>query len=140
MLSARYVAAAIAFGLVWGLAVGSHAQEWETVRIEADEYRFVPNRIKPAAGQPVRIEIHNSGNEQHEFRSRLLESHFVEIEGGGVTIQGTGIHSILIEKGTIATIQWLSPTRGTYEFECRIPSHHGMDGTIIVEEEKSPGP
>lgn len=118
----------------WLLTGKASAHEsWQTVEIKADEYRFVPNSIKLAASKPVRIEIHNSGNEQHEFRSRLLESHFMEVEGQGVAVRGSGIQSILIEKGTTATIRWLSPEPGTYEFECRIPSHHGMDGTILVE-------
>jgi len=129
--------AVILLGLGVALAVRSPAQElWQTVRIEADEYRFVPNRIKLAAGKPVKIEIYNSGNEQHEFRSRLLEGHLIEVEGQGVGVRGIGIQSIMIEKGATATIQWLSPTPDTYEFECRIPSHHGMDGTIVVEDEK----
>lgn len=130
-----------ALGLGLALATEGFAQEpWQTVRIEADEYRFVPNHIKLTTGKPVVIEIHNSGNEQHEFRSRFLEGSPIEIEGPGITVKGAGIHSILIEKDATVTLKWLSPTLGIYEFECRIPSHHGMDGTIIVEEEKSPGP
>jgi uncharacterized cupredoxin-like copper-binding protein len=121
-------------GLV--LTAGSPAQEsWQTVRIEADEYRFVPNRIQLSAGKPVMIEIRNTGNEQHEFRSRLFRQTMIEVEGSGLTVKGSGIHSILIEKSTTATIKWLSPAAGSYDFECRIPSHHGMDGTIVVEEE-----
>jgi len=38
-----------------------------------------------------------------------------------------------VDNGSTATIKWLSPEPGTYIFECRIPSHHGMDGAIIVE-------
>ena len=133
MLSLRYGTAAIALGLVWGLTVGSDAQDWQTVRIEADEYRFVPNRIQIRSEQPAKIEIKNVGNEQHEFRSKLLEESPVEVEGGGLVVKGAGIHSILIEKGATAMIKWTSPAPGLYDFECRIPSHHGMDGTIQME-------
>ena len=119
------------------LATDSLSQDpWITVRMETDEYRFVPNQIRLEAGQPVRFEIHNIGNEEHEFRSRLLSGPLIEILGNGVIVKGTEIHSIVVENGSKATIKWLSPEAGTYFFECRIPSHLGMDGTIIVEARK----
>jgi uncharacterized cupredoxin-like copper-binding protein len=114
--------------------VATWAQDpWRTVRIEMDEYRFEPAEIKLRAGQPVVIELHNKGNEDHEFRSRLFHGPLINVEGGGVTVSGTGIQSVLVDNGATAAIKWLSPEPGTYIFECRIPSHHGMDGVIVVE-------
>lgn len=109
---------------------------WKTVRIEVDEYHFDPPRITLRAGEPVRIELHNIGNEDHEFRSRLFNGPLIDVAGGGVTVSGTGIQTVLVDNGSTATIKWLSPEPGTYIFECRIPSHHGMDGVIIVEDER----
>ena len=120
-----------------GSAADSQAQDsWRTVRVETDEYRFVPNRIQLEAGQPVRLEIHNIGNEEHEFRSRFLSGSLIEVLGNGVIVKATDIHSVIVETGSTATIKWLSPEAGVYFFECRIPSHHGMDGMIIVEAKK----
>jgi uncharacterized cupredoxin-like copper-binding protein len=116
------------------LAGSARAQDmWRTVQIEMNEYRFHPDKITLKAGEPVRIELHNIGNEDHEFRSRLFDGPLIDVEGNGVTVSGTGIKSVLVDNGATAAIKWLSPEPGTYVFECRIPSHHGMDGVIVVE-------
>jgi uncharacterized cupredoxin-like copper-binding protein len=113
-----------------GLANGA----WKTVRIESDEHRFVPNRITLKAGEPVQLEIHNIGNEEHEFRSGLFKGPLVEVHGNGVIVKSTDVHSVIVGYRATALIRWLSPEPGRYYFECRIPSHHGMDGEIVVEE------
>ena len=125
--------------LIFGLLLPSEIQAndpWRTIRIDADEYRFIPNRITLKAGEAVRIEVHNLGNEEHEFRSNLFKGPLIEILGKGVIVKGTNIHSIMVETKSKATIKWLSPEPGEYFFECRIPSHHGMDGvfTVTVDE------
>ena len=128
LLSLCITAAACAIG------GGARAQDpWKTISIEVDEYRFHPDRITLRAGEPVRLELHNIGNEDHEFRSRLFDGPLIDVVGAGVTVSGTGIQSVLVDNGSTAVIKWLSPEPGTYIFECRIPSHHGMDGVIIVE-------
>ena len=122
--------------MIFGLLLPSEIQAkdpWKTVRIDADEYRFIPNRITLKAGEPVRIEVHNLGNEEHEFRSSFFNGPLIEVLGNGVIVKGTNIHSIMVETKSSATIKWLSPETGEYFFECRVPSHHGMDGVIIVE-------
>jgi uncharacterized cupredoxin-like copper-binding protein len=128
----QWLAVVLILGAV--LAADGQAQDpWKTVRLETDEYRFVPNRIQLEAGQPARLEIRNIGNEEHEFRSRFLSGSLIEVLGNGVIVKATDIHSVIVETGSTAVIKWLSPEAGIYFFECRIPSHHGMDGTIIVK-------
>ena len=125
--------------MVIGLSMADdgHGQDsWRNIQMEADEYRFVPNEIILEEGQPVKIEIRNNGNEEHEFRSRFMTGPLIEVEGPGLSVKGTAIHSIIVQSGATGTVKWLSPSAGTYHFECRIPSHHGMDGIITVEAKK----
>lgn len=130
----RWVLLLCVFTAVAAFSHAARAEDpWRTVRIDLDEYRFTPDRITLRAGEPVRIELHNIGNEDHEFRSPLFAGPLIEVKSGGVTVSGTGIHSVLVDNGSTAVIQWLSPEPGTYLFECRIPSHHGMDGEIVVK-------
>ena len=127
----------ISAGLGTAFSQKGHGQDsWRTIQIEADEYRFVPNEIILEEGQPVKIEIRNNGNEEHEFRSRFMTGPLIEVEGTEISVKGTAIHSIIVQSGATGTVKWLSPSAGTYHFECRIPSHHGMDGVITVEAKK----
>lgn len=108
------------------------ADDWQVVRIVADEYRFVPAAITVAAGRPLRVEIDNRGSEQHEFRSRLLRDHPADVELPGGMVRGRGLESLVVEERRTAVIKILAPVAGRYDFECRIPSHHGMDGVIQI--------
>ena len=126
--------AALLIGIAFFIPGKGGAQDsWRTVRIETDEQRFVPDRITLKAGQPVKLEIKNIGNEEHEFRSPLLKGPLIEVLSNGVIVKSRDIHSIIVEYQSTATIKWLSPEPGEYHFECRIPSHHGMDGVITVK-------
>lgn len=108
------------------------AGDWQVVRVVADEYRFTPSHVTAVAGLPLRIEIENRGSEQHEFRSRLLREHLADVELAGGTVRGRGVESVVVEERRTAVIKILAPAAGQYDFECRIPSHHGMDGVIVI--------
>ena len=127
------VAVAVILGI--GLAQGSSvpAQDpWQTIEIKADEYRFIPNRIQVKAHQPLRLVISNIGNEPHRFQSTLFKDQMIEVEIGNSVVRGPGIDGVDVTPGGTVSIKILSPPPGEYDFQCRIPSHHGMDGVLTI--------
>lgn len=124
-------------GWMIGGSIGStrvYAQTlWQTVEIKADEYSFTPNRIHVKANQPLELIVSNEGHEPHQFRSSLFKNQMIEVEIGENDVRGPGIEIVDIAAGATARIKILSPPPGQFDFQCRIPSHHGMDGMILIE-------
>jgi uncharacterized cupredoxin-like copper-binding protein len=110
--------------------------QWQTVEIRADEYSFTPNRIHVKAHQPMELIVVNVGHEPHQFRSSLFKNQLIEVKIGENDVRGRGIEIVDIAAGATARIRLLSPPPGQFDFQCRIPSHHGMDGLILIETEK----
>jgi uncharacterized cupredoxin-like copper-binding protein len=129
---------------VTGLAMGFsflpgtiHAQtDWQTVEIKAEEYRFTPRRIQVKANRPLELVIENEGHEPHQFRSALFKDRMIEVEIDENTVRGRNIEVVDIAPGKTARIKLLSPPAGAFDFQCRIPSHHGMDGIILIEDDR----
>lgn len=114
-----------------------HAQtEWQTVEIKAEEYRFTPRRIQVKANRPLELVIKNEGHEPHQFRSELFKDRMIEVEIDESTVRGRNIDLVDIAAGKTARIKLLSPPAGQFDFQCRIPSHHGMDGVILIEADR----
>jgi uncharacterized cupredoxin-like copper-binding protein len=107
--------------------------DWQTVVIKADEYSFTPNRIQVKAHRPLELVVVNEGHEPHQFRSSLFKNEMVEVAIGENVVRGRGIEIVDIASGATARIKLLSPPPGQFDFQCRIPSHHGMDGMILIE-------
>lgn len=128
-------------GLTIGFPLGPgsiHAQTgWHSVEIKADEYSFSPRRIQAKANHPLMLVIKNVGNEPHQFRSELLKGQMVEVVIDENAVRGRNIEVVEIAPGRTARIKLLSPPAGLYDFQCRIPSHHGMDGIIRIESDQS---
>jgi len=115
-----------------------HAQtEWQTIEIMADEYSFSPKRIEAKANRPLELVIENEGHEPHQFRSALFKDQMVEVEIDENTVRGRNLEVVDIAPGKKARIKLLSPPAGQFDFQCRIPSHHGMDGMILIEADQS---
>ena len=123
--------------LGWALIGTAGAQDpWQTVEIRADEYSFNPNRILVKADHPLELVVVNEGHEPHQFRSALFKNQMIEVAIGENVVRGQGIEIVDIAAGATVRIKLLSPPPGPFDFQCRIPSHHGMDGMIIIEAEK----
>ncbi|MBI3596260.1 MAG: cupredoxin domain-containing protein [Nitrospirae bacterium] len=111
-----------------------HAQtDWQTVEIKAEEYSFTPRRIQVKSNRPLELVIENEGHEPHQFRSALFKDQMIEVEIGESAVRGRNIEEVDIAAGQTARIKLLSPPAGQFDFQCRIPSHHGMDGMILIE-------
>lgn len=127
-------------GMLAGLSIeSSRAQtgtDWQTVEIKADEYSFTPNRIQAKAHRPLELVVINEGHEPHQFRSSLFKNQMIEVHIGENIVRGRGIEIVDIASGATARIKLLSPPPGQFDFQCRIPSHHGMDGIMLIETER----
>lgn len=114
-----------------------HAQtEWQTFEVKADEYSFTPNRIEVKARHPLELVVINEGHEPHQFRSSLFKNQMTEVQIGENVVRGLGIEIVDIAAGVTVKIKLLSPPPGQFDFQCRIPSHHGMDGMILIEPDR----
>jgi uncharacterized cupredoxin-like copper-binding protein len=114
-----------------------HAQtELQTVEIKAEEYRFTPRRIQVKANRPLELVIENEGHEPHQFRSALFKDRMIEVEIDENVVRGRNIEVVDITPGKTVRIKLLSPPEGEFDFQCRIPSHHGMDGMILIEADR----
>lgn len=109
---------------------------WQKVRVKAMEYQFTPNRIEIEAHRPLWIEIKNLGKEPHRFKSSLFRNLMIEIEVGESSVRGRNIEWVDVEPQGTAIIKILDPPAGEFDFQCRIPSHHGMDGILISIEKR----
>jgi uncharacterized cupredoxin-like copper-binding protein len=129
--------AVFALVLGWTLIGAVSAQEpWQSVEIKADEYSFTPNRIQVKADRPLELVVVNEGHEPHQFRSSLFKDQMVEVWTGENIVRGKGIEIVDIAAGATVRIKLLSPPPGQFDFQCRIPSHHGMDGMIRIETDR----
>lgn len=118
-----------------GEPVYGEPSDWDVRTIRADEYRFVPDRITAKAGRPLSLVVENRGHEPHEFRSTLFKGVVVVVQIGESSIRAMDIQLVDVAPGTSAAIKILDPPAGEFDFLCRIPSHHGMDGVLIIQGE-----
>jgi len=130
-LAASAVAVSIGPGMILAQS------EWQTVEIKAEEYSFTPRRIQAKANRPLELVVENEGHEPHQFRSELFKDQMIDVEIDQTTVRGRNIEVVDVAPGKTARIKILSPPAGEFDFQCRIPSHHGMDGMILIEADRS---
>ena len=106
----------------------------QSVRIAAQDFRFVPAMITVDAARPIRLLIVNEGREPHEFTSDLLVNPRVRIlvvpAEAGTQPLPPGVGLRLLPGKSLELIVEAPP--GTYLFRCLIKGHRGMEGTIVV--------
>ncbi len=107
-----------------GIALATCDRDAQSVRITAQDFRFIPAKVHLTATSPIHLTIVNEGREPHEFESSLL-AHRVDGASGSAT-------SVLVVPNQRADVT-IRTIPGTYIFYCRIRGHAGMSGTIIVE-------
>jgi len=113
---------------------------WQRIEIKADEYSFTPNQIRAKALRPLELIVANGGHEPHQFQSSLFRNQMITVEFGENTVRGKGIEIVNIAAGATVRIKLLSPPAGEFDFQCRIPSHHGMDGVIRIDSDPNSAP
>ncbi|WP_447972556.1 cupredoxin domain-containing protein [Nitrospira sp. Kam-Ns4a] len=103
----------------------------QSIRIAAQDFRFVPALVQVEASRPVRLVVVNEGREVHEFAATLLADPHAQIfsEPPQTAPRGEGLR---LPPGKTLEIL-LRPQPGTYLFRCLIRGHAGMQGTLVVE-------
>ncbi|WP_163577033.1 cupredoxin domain-containing protein [Halomonas faecis] len=116
-----------------------------TIRFQAGDMWFDPERLEIAPGETVRFEIVNTGNVEHEFVIGDAEAQAAhrqmmqEMASGGHGSHGAhddDLPAVTIAPGETATLVWTAPEDvRDLEFACNIPGHYeaGMSGDIDVE-------
>ncbi|GJL65902.1 MAG: hypothetical protein NPIRA05_08730 [Nitrospirales bacterium] len=102
-----------------------------TVRIFAEEFRFVPEKIALRELQSVRFVIKNQGREPHTFYGSFFHDPTVSIiwESAGQLSQ----HEKAIHLSHGQSVSFLARfSAGIYPFRCVIQGHRGMEGIIMV--------
>lgn len=109
-------------------AVPASAQIQPTVTVILDSYRFAPNPIRLAAGQPVRLYLYNQSSRRHNFNAR---SFF----GNARILAGSAPDGTVELRGRQGATVDLIPAAGRYGVYCSLFFHKqlGMKAVIVVE-------
>ena len=110
-----------------------------TVTLNAADFSFSPASIEAVAGQPVRIVVHNTSAQVHDFTIAAIPLNGMA-EGGGENVEhmhmaGDSAVHIAAAAGATSTIEFTPSQSGTYEFECSVAGHKdaGMVGMLKVK-------
>ncbi|MGH7217662.1 MAG: hypothetical protein ACREIG_10540 [Nitrospiraceae bacterium] len=103
----------------------------QTVSINAEDFRFMPDLVRVRASAPLTLSVYNAGREVHEFDSPIL-MYAAKTSLPKDTPESAGTPGILIRPGQSLQIV-MAPPAGTYLYICRRKGHANMTGTLIVE-------
>ena len=104
------------------------------LKVEMDEFKFMPESLSVPAGQNITLELKNSGSIAHDFT--ILKK--------GVAIQGAFdpdqhadqiVFRATLDAGKSQSFGFLSPAEpGEYQIICAVPGHYqsGMRATLTV--------
>ncbi len=102
----------------------------QSVDLTAEDFRFMPERVRVSSGSPLTITFYNAGREMHKIDSPALtyitQPHPLD-HASSIGKLGTPL-----EPGK--SVQFaIAPPPGTYLYFCRRKGHANMTGTLIVE-------
>ncbi len=106
--------------------------------LEAADFKYGPDRIEVAVGQPVKITFINTGALEHDFSIRQIDVADVAISQPGEQGHAHGAESldlhVMAPVGDRSTLAFTVLQAGTYEYFCSVPGHReaGMVGRLIA--------
>jgi uncharacterized cupredoxin-like copper-binding protein len=110
-----------------------------TVTLNAADFSFSPASIDVVAGQPVKIVVHNTSAQVHDFTIEAIPLNGMA-QGAGDSAEhmhmaGDSAVHVAAAAGATSTIEFTPSQSGTYEFECTVAGHKdaGMVGTLTVK-------
>ena len=120
---------------------GTEAEVTRTIKVrmyenDEGEYLYEPRDLAIAAGETIRFDILNEGENPHEFvldtmsknaEHKALMEEFPEMEHDDP-------NAVRLEAGEKGTIIWTFSNAGTFEFACLVPGHYeaGMRSPVAV--------
>lgn len=108
------------------------------IRIQMEEYAFLPPTIALKSGEPIRLELENVGTVQHQFRSDIFRGVDVWVRTAGFDVRAERTELVVVRPGATVTLELVRRNPGVYEFWCgeltngRRHSDLGMRGRFIV--------
>ena len=116
-----------------------------------DTMRFTPDLLQVAAGETLKLVVHNSGKLPHEMvlgSEESLKQHAIEMKqstghsGGHEHVSGNDLLALSVKPGE--TKEWVIrfDKAQTLQMACLIPGHYeaGMKGQVIVQDKRSAVP
>ena len=111
----------------------SHAANVTVVKAALQEYKIELSPTSVPAGTPVRFEVTNAGQLQHEFvveKAGAVDQHLT------AEVQGHETESEIeaFNPGEMKTLDWTFHEPGIYQAACHLPNHFeaGMLAAFIV--------
>ncbi|WP_088892017.1 cupredoxin domain-containing protein [Leptolyngbya ohadii] len=102
---------------------------------EADELKFVPDRLEFEAGKRYKLILDNPSHQKHYFTAKDFADGLwtQKVEAGNVEIKGA-IHELELKPEAIAEWVFVPLKPGIYEVRCTIVGHTeaGMKGTLAI--------
>lgn len=96
--------------------------------VTAEDWRFVPSRVRFDAGDTVTVELRNDGNVVHNW---VVLSETVESESEYRNdIRLAGVEAL---PGSVERVSFTVPQAGEYQIICTIPGHFAAGMTGILE-------
>jgi uncharacterized cupredoxin-like copper-binding protein len=100
---------------------------------------FTPTTLTFKQGETVRLALHNTGEQVHEFVMDTPEgitAHKAEMAemADMPDMMHSDPNALRLEPGARGEITWTFANAGTFEFACLIPGHYeaGMHGALTV--------
>jgi uncharacterized cupredoxin-like copper-binding protein len=126
-------AALLAGGLAAGRTPSTPPAGVRTVHVRIHFSTFEPDRIEAAAGETLRLVIHNADPIDHEFilgDDLLQQIH----ERGTEAVHPPKAGEVSIPAGATAITTYTFGRPGDLTFACHLPGHlaYGMHGTVTV--------
>ncbi|EEW26257.1 cupredoxin domain-containing protein [Rhodobacter ferrooxidans] len=148
LMAAVVICGALA-GPVWShgeaMAIGEAAEATaatRTIEITMGETAdgqmvFTPATLEFAAGETVRLALHNTGAQEHEFimgTPAEITEHKAMMEAMPDMVH-TEANTLRLAPGASGEIVWTFANAGVFEFACLIPGHYegGMHGPLTVK-------
>ncbi|MEW7866888.1 cupredoxin domain-containing protein [Aeromonas diversa] len=103
-----------------------------------DTMRFSPAALRVAAGETVRLRLHNQGKLPHEFVLGEMDNlrQHAEMMRQHPEMEHDDPGMVSLAPGASSDLVWYFPKAGQIDFACLLPGHMeaGMVGQIRVEE------
>ena len=103
---------------------------------EDGEYLYEPRDLAIKAGETIRFEIVNEGENPHEFVLDTMpkNAEHMELMAKFPDMEHDDPNAVRLEAGEKGTIIWTFSNAGTFEFACLMPGHYeaGMRSPVAV--------
>ena len=120
---------------------GTEAEVARTIKVrmyetEDGEYLYEPRDLAIAAGETIRFEIVNDGENPHEFVLDTMpkNAEHMELMAKFPEMEHDDPNAVRLEPGEKGSIIWTFSNSGSFEFACLMPGHYeaGMRSPVTV--------